>query len=134
MASPCEILIDCEDQQTARDCLDIAESLIENGSSIEDATARVKAEKKSRVDANARATEIRGLCEKAKLPELADGYIRGQMKSDDVRAHLTTLTARLDGAEIDGSIEPDMGVRPKAKINVSQVYANRNRLVAGNKE
>jgi ATP-dependent protease ClpP protease subunit len=117
------------------DCLDIAESLIEDGLSIERVQSRVKAEVESRANAKARATEIQGLCEKAKLPELADGYIRGQMSSDDVRAHLTAFTARLDRAEIDGGLEPDNGYRPKAKINVSQVYADRNRLLtAGNKK
>ncbi len=91
------------------DCLDIAESLIEDGLSLEHVQSRVKAEVESRAKAKARADEIRGLCDKAKLSELADGYIRGQMKLEDIRAHLTTLTAKLDQLEIDGGLEPDHG-------------------------
>ncbi len=118
------------------DCLDIAESLITDGLSLEHVQSRVKAEGESRASAKARAGEIRGLCDKAKLPELADGYIRGQMKLEDIRAHLTTLTAKLDQLEIDGGLDPDQGVGPKAKINVSEIYAARNRLqlVAGKKK
>lgn len=118
------------------DCLDIAESLITDGLSIEHVQSRVKAEVENRASAKARADEIRGLCDKAKLSELADGYIGGQMKLEDIRAHLTTLTAKLDQLEIDGGLEPDHGGKPRAKINVSEVYATRNRLqlVAGQKE
>lgn len=118
------------------DCLDIAESLIEAKASIEDVRTQVGQERESRQRAAARATEIRALCDKAQLPELADGYIKGAMSPEDIRAHLTILTARLDRIEIDGSLDPNQGVRPKAKINVSEIYATRNRLqlAGGNKE
>lgn len=118
------------------DCLDIAESLVEDGLSIERVQQRVKAETEIRNNAKARAAEIRALCEKANLSDLADGYIKGQMDIEEIKGHLTTLTAKFDQLEIDGSLDPDQGARPKAKINVSEIYAARNRLqlVAGKKE
>ncbi len=57
----------------------------------------------------ARATEIRALCATAKLPELADAYIRGGMPTDAVRQQLTTITAKLDRVEIDAALEPALG-------------------------
>ncbi len=118
------------------DCLDIAESLIQAHSAIEEVRARVAEERGKRERAAARASGIRALCEKAQLPELGDGYIKGEMSIEDIRAHLTILTARLDRLEIDGSLDPNQGVRPKTKINVSEIYATRNRLqlAGGNKE
>jgi ATP-dependent protease ClpP protease subunit len=112
-------------------CLDLAEVLIKAQTPIEDVRARVAQERETRERATARAAEIRALCDKAKLPELADGYINGEMSLDDIRAHLTTLTAKLDQLEIDGSLDPDHGTRQKPKINVSEVYATRNRLQLG---
>jgi hypothetical protein len=38
------------------------------------------------------------------------------------------LTAKFDRLEIDGSLGPDQGATPKARIDLSAVYAERNRL------
>lgn len=126
-AEPMAILRLCREG----DCLGIAEGLIEDEATMEQATIRIEEWKKVKQQAAARATEIRALCEKAELPELADGYIKGRMELGDVRLHLTTLTARLDRAEIDAGLEPDQGVKGKPKINVAQIYAERNRLQLG---
>lgn len=117
-------------------CLDMAEELIEQGLSMERVQDRVKAEAGRRTAAEARAKEIRARCETAKLPELAEGYIKGSMSLDDIGRHLAAITAKLDAIEIDNSLEPDQGARPKARINVSEIYRERNRLqlVSGNKE
>ena len=40
--------------------------------------------------------EIRGLCKKAKLPELADDIVASDMTDAQVRGLLTTATALLD--------------------------------------
>lgn len=92
--------------------------------------ARVASEKQARAQAQARADEIAALCTKAKLPTLAKGYIAGQMAVDDVRAHLTTITAAKDSVEIDGSLPPDQGTATRAQIDVAAVYAARNRQLA----
>lgn len=76
----------------------------------EQVTARVADEKTRRAAVAARATEITALCTAAKVPELAAGYIAGAMAASDVRVHLTTITAKLDKAEIDASLHPDHGV------------------------
>jgi hypothetical protein len=47
-----------------------------------------------------------------------------------IKAHLTTLTAKLDAIEVDGGLNPDAGARQKAPINVSAIYAERNRRPA----
>jgi hypothetical protein len=92
-----------------------------------DVEARIRAEADRRTRAQARVTEIRGLCQKAKQDDLADGYIAGGMTVDQVRDHLTKITARLDAAEVDAHLPPDQG-RPKATFNVAEIYAQRNRL------
>ena len=110
------------------ECLDLAEDLVTSGATLDQVTARVGQEKQARAEAATRATQIRALCAQNTLPELADGYIKGAMSIDDIKAHLVTLTARLDHADIDGSLPPDQGGTPKAGINASAIYAERNRL------
>jgi ATP-dependent protease ClpP protease subunit len=91
------------------ECLDLAEALIGDKATIDIVQARVTETKTQRAAAAARATEITAICTTAKLPELAPGYISGGMSPADVRAHLVTITAKLDTAEIDGGLKPDHG-------------------------
>lgn len=130
-AKATEVLRLCRESE----CLDLAESLIDEGLSIDRVQSRLQAEREVRAKAKARADEIQARCEKAKLPELAQGYISGSMGLEDIGKHLATITARLDTAVIDGTLDPDGDVKPKPRINVSEVYSNRNRLLsAGKKE
>jgi len=89
---------------------------------------RIASEKQARATAKARETEIRALCAKAKQPDLADGYVAGGMKIEQVRQQLTLITAKLDKVEIDGGLEPDHGSRRNQIIDIAAVYAERNRL------
>lgn len=107
-------------------CLDVAEDLIGAGATLEAVQSRVSTEQQTRARASERQTQIRALCEKARLPELAASYIAGGMPLEQVRAQLTVLTAKLDQVEIDGGLSPDHGSKPKARINVSAVYAELN--------
>ncbi len=110
------------------DCLDLAEGLVAAGAPLDQVRERVTTERQQRADAAARAADIRALCATAKLPELADGYIAGSMALEAVRAHLTTMTAKLDAAvAIDGSLSPGDGTK-KPAIDLTAVYAARNRL------
>ena len=79
----------------------------------------------------AEATEIRGLCATAKLPELADGYIRNRLPVADVRAQLTLITARMDAVEIDTTLpaDGDRVARPASRLNPSAIYAERSARV-----
>lgn len=130
-AAPAEVLKLCREGE----CLDAAEELVAGGASLEDVKARIEREKKTRAAAEARVKEIRGFCSVAKLDELADSYIKSGLSCADVKAQLAILTAKLDAAEVDGGLLPDHGTKPKAKIDVSQVYAERNRLhFAGSKK
>ena len=86
---------------------DLAEGLITAGATSEAVTAAIAEAKTTRAAAAARATEITALCATAKLLELADGYIAGAMTTSAIKAHLTTLTAKLDQIEIDGGLPPD---------------------------
>ncbi len=90
--------------------------------------ARVSAEVESRQRATDRAAEIRAVCSVAGQDDLADDYVSGGMTVDQVRAHLTKVTAKLDKAEIDAGLAPDHGTRRKTIIDVVAVYAERNRL------
>lgn len=106
------------------DCLDLVESLL--GLSLEDVQAKVTTAKSERLVVAQRRTDITALCTTAKLPELAAGYIAGAMSLDAVRAHLTTITAKLDQFEIDGSLRPAGGTKAKSAINITEIYAARN--------
>jgi ATP-dependent protease ClpP protease subunit len=122
-AAPVDILRVCREGE----CLGLAEVLLAEGVTLEQAEARVAAERTRRTEAETRASAIRAACQLAKLPELADGYIAGAMPLADVKAHLVTLTAKLDKADIDGSLPPGQGVVAKAGLNASAIYAERNR-------
>lgn len=110
------------------ECLDVAESLVQAGATMDQLRARIASERETRQQARARETEIRGLCDTAKLTELADGYVAGGMAPAQVRAHLTLLTAKLDKVEIDAGLGPDAGTQRKKTIDVVAVYAELNRL------
>lgn len=105
----------------AKELLDAALPMLE-------VQARIDAAAAERTRETARAKEISALCATAKLSDLAAGYLAGSMRAADVRAHLTTITARLDRVEINGGLDPDQGVRPKPVINVAAIYAARNRV------
>jgi len=122
-------------------CLDLAEGLIAASATVDQVTAKVTETTAARAQAatqaaaqaaqaTARATEIRGICANAKFSELADGYIAGGMSPDAIRAHLTTITARMDKVEIDAHLDPDHGTTKHARINTADVYAERNRRSA----
>lgn len=105
-AAATEILALC---QAAGLDLAFAAALTKDAPTLEAATARVNSEKASRAAAAQRASEIRGLCATAKVPELAESYIAGGMSTDQVRAQLTIITAKVDHPEIDGGLTPDRG-------------------------
>lgn len=86
--------------------LPFAAALMADKPTLEQVTAKVAAEKATRAATAARSQEITALCETAKVPELAAGYIAGAMAVADVRTHLTTITAKLDRVEIDSSLKP----------------------------
>jgi ATP-dependent protease ClpP protease subunit len=113
------ILAECK----AAGCLDLAEELIEAKATREQAKARA-----------AEATEIKGLCATAKLPELAAGYIAARMPSAEVKAQLTTITARMGAVEITTTLPVDgaRSARPTPRLNSSAIYAER-RARAGQK-
>jgi len=110
----------------AGDCLELAEELLAAGATGSEVEARVASARQAKADARTRSEQITALCVKATLPELSAGYIAGAMTIDAVKAHLTTLTARLDKVEIDGSLPADLGARPKARVNTPDIYAMRN--------
>jgi ATP-dependent protease ClpP protease subunit len=124
--APAEVLRLCREGA----CLDLAEGLVTAGATLDQVQATVATARETRSQAAARASQIRGLCNTAKLSELADGYLQGAMPIDAIRAQLTVLTAKLDQIEIDGSLNPNQGVPPKVRIDVGAVYADRNRLRA----
>lgn len=121
-ASASDVLRLCREGEV----LDLAEGLIAAGATLDGARAAVGEAKTARAAAAARAAEITALCASAKLPELAEGYIAGAMTPASIRAHLTTLTAKLDRIEIDGGLDPSHGSRPKPRIDPAAVYASRN--------
>jgi ATP-dependent protease ClpP protease subunit len=72
-----------------------------------------------------RARAIRALCETARLPELADSYIRGGMAVEEIKAQLTLVTGKLDKTEIDGTLRPDQQGSPRPQLDVAAIYRER---------
>ncbi len=105
----------------AAGCSDQAEALLESGATMAQVTAKVNDIKGKREAETTRVANIRTLCDKAKCPELIDGYIRGGMPVDEVRNHLTIVTAKVDNKEIDHSLDP--GGKPRAAVDVLGSYA-----------
>lgn len=124
-ADAVEVMRLCREGEVA----DIAESLVKAKATLTVVKTTIEGEKTKRSQAADREREIRGLCATAQLPELADGYVKGQMSVDDVRAHLTTVTAKVDKTEIDGSLKPDQG-KTKHSLNPADIYAERNKKTA----
>jgi hypothetical protein len=88
------------------ECLDLAEALVVEKLPLDQVRTRVSAEKDRRAAAASREQEIRAICAVEHQDDLADGYVRGQMSPADVRAHLVSIAAKLDGAEIDAALGP----------------------------
>ena len=88
--------------------------------------ARIGAASAHRRQEAERAEQIRGACQIAHLPQLADGYLHMQASVADVCAQLATITALVDATrgEIDTSLLPDAGPRPRG-LRVAEVYRGR---------
>lgn len=87
-------------------------------------TARLEQARADRAAAQARVEQITSVCATARVPELAAGYIAGGMPVDQVRAHLTVITAKLDKVEIDGKLPLDgQNARQKAAASWDAVFA-----------
>jgi hypothetical protein len=104
-ADPSQVIRLCRESS----CLGLAEELVGSGASLEQVQDSIAKEREAMATAKVRADQIRALCDTAKLSELAEDYINGQMATDSIRAHLTLITAKMDKVEIDGSINPDHG-------------------------
>jgi ATP-dependent protease ClpP protease subunit len=122
-ASAADILRLCREG----DCLNLAEGLLAADATLADVQARVTEARTASTQAADRATQIRGLCGLAKLPELADGYIAGGITIEAIKAHLTVLKAKIDHVEIDGTLPVDQGPRPSHLLNPQAIYEARNR-------
>lgn len=127
-AAPADVLRACK----AAGCLDLAEELIADQATLDEVTARTRSVKQTREAAEARAREIRALCDTAKTPELADGYVRGAMSVADIKAHLTTITAKLDRAEIDARLDPTQqtGADTRPTLNTVDYYKQQEQRTA----
>lgn len=123
-ASPDEVLAAVEAAGLSTAC---ARELIRAALPMRQVSDRIAATVREREQMAAREKEIRALCVMAKCPEMADGYIRGGMSTEAVKAQLTILTAKLDKAEIDAALLPDAGSR-KPRLDITAIYAERNRL------
>jgi hypothetical protein len=99
---------------------ELADDLLEEPT-LEAVHARLQQAKDRRAAAEARATEIRGLCKAANVEDRAEAYIGAGVSSDFVKNELTWVTAKLAGAEIESALPPD--VRPSAADGWSRAIA-----------
>ena len=126
-ASPADVLGRVRAAQLG---IDVAEALIAEGASLAQVDARIAAASAEREATARRHTEIRALCQAARLPELADDYLAGAMPLAAIRHQLATMQARLDVVEIDAGLAPASRHGQRAVIDTTAVYAARNRLPA----
>jgi ATP-dependent Clp protease protease subunit len=108
------------------ECLDLAEGLVGAHATLETVNTAIAKARDVRASAALRTSEINALCAAAKLPELAGSYDSGGMTVDAVRAQLTTITAKLDRIEIDGSLPVDAKNAKKPVIDTTAIYAELN--------
>lgn len=128
-ASALEVVRACREA----DCPEFAEALLESGATADQVKAKVAETKTAKAVAAARAKEIRALCDTAKQPELADGYINGAMSVADVRNHLTIVTAKVDAERvIDSSLDPAAQTRngQRKTSSAAEIYAMRRQTAA----
>lgn len=111
--------------------LELAEALLAAKSTEAQVQAAIQQATRDRAQAAERATEIRALCAKAKLPNMADGYIGGNMTLDAIRAHLTYVTGTMDKHEIDTTVMPGQETKSKGAIVVMDVYRERAAVAQG---
>lgn len=105
----------------AAGCSDEAEALVASGATLPQVQAKVAEVKSAREKETTRTSGIRALCDKAQCPELIDGYVRGGMPVDEVRAHLVIVTAKVDNKDIDGTLVPN---GKKAHAGVIDVFGD----------
>lgn len=113
-----------------------AQALLARGLTSEAATAEVEKERGVRTAARERETEIRAVCQVAKLDSMAARLVASGMSVQDVRAHVTEIRAYRDEAiEIDGTLPPDAGAGPRPKhMTVTEIYDSRRGLLPAGKE
>lgn len=125
VAEAADVLARCQ----AAGCLDLASALVAEHATLAEVEARIATTQAARAAATERATAISTACAQARVPELAAGYIAGAMTLPQVKAHLVTITAKLDAAEIDAGLHPDAGTMPKrrAVANPNAMFAESTR-------
>ena len=106
--------------------LAFASTVLSEGLTADALSARITAEKATRVAAETRANNIRALCGKAH-EDLAPELIASSLNFDQVKAHMAKVSAKLDKVEIDAGLAPEQGKGKKPAINISAIYAELNR-------
>jgi len=106
--------------------LTFATALLSEDLTAEAVSARITAEKATRVAAEARATDIRALCGTAHA-DLAPDLIASNFTFDQVKGHMAKVLAKLDKVDIDAGLAPEKGTGSKPAINISAIYAELNK-------
>lgn len=106
--------------------LAFASTVLSEGLTADALSARITAEKATRVAAETRANNIRALCGKAH-EDLAPELIASSLNFDQVKAHMAKVSAKLDKVEIDAGLAPEQGKGKKPAINISAIYAELNK-------
>lgn len=106
--------------------LAFASAVLSEGLTADALSARITAEKATRATAEARANNIRALCGKAH-EDLAPELIASALTFDQVKTHMAKVAAKLDKVEIDAGLAPEQGKGKKPVINISAIYAERNK-------
>jgi lambda family phage portal protein len=107
--------------------LEFTAALVAKADNWDAVNAAVAAERTRRQAEDARRDEITAMCQKFTGGALAPEMIQGGMSAESARLLVAKVTALLDKVEVDASIAPDGGTRPRATINPRDVYDARRK-------
>lgn len=115
---------------------ELAEDLL--GQPMAQVSARLEEKKAAKAAADARATEIRGLCQMALkdrgpafVEATAQDYILGGMAVAEIKSQLSRFQAELANVSIDNRQPADAGRGGGNTLNVTEIYSARNGLAKG---
>ena len=109
--------------------LGFAQLLIADEATPEEVSARI-AEKRASLDVEAkRVKDIRALCARFEMDDLADGLVASGADAEAARQLVASVKAKVDRVDIDSGLSPDAGTPRKTIIDVRAIYDERAKLV-----
>ena len=105
--------------------LAFAQGLVEGQADANTIADLIAAEKARVATEVTRVTNIRALCERFGMLDLATNMIDGGLNAEAARRLVASVKAKVDRVEIDAGLPPDAGSTSRAVIDPQALYAGR---------